>query len=55
MSVRVAFSDGCTADVRRVRGRTARTVCEALTAFARDGSGKVVTPGDDDPSGLLRV
>jgi hypothetical protein len=57
MSVRVTYSDGCNVDVRRVRARTARTVTEAVFAFARDGSGKIVAVNadDDEPSGFVRV
>jgi hypothetical protein len=39
MSARVTFADTC--DIRHVRPRTARTVCDAVRAFAEDGSGKI--------------
>jgi hypothetical protein len=52
MKLRVTFSAACNVDIRRVRGQTARSVCEAVYAFARDGSGKIEVVGD---SGLVLV
>jgi hypothetical protein len=48
MSVRVTYSPGCHAGLRRVRFKTAQTVCEAVLAFSRDGSGQIVDVNADD-------
>jgi hypothetical protein len=56
MSVPVTFGPGCNRDIRRVRTRTATTVCKAVFDFARDGSGKIIqVDADDEPAGIVRV
>jgi|HubBroStandDraft_4_1064222.scaffolds.fasta_scaffold521529_2 hypothetical protein len=56
MSVRVTHSPAFDVALRHVRPRTARTVCAAVIAFARDGSGKIKElSADDEPSGFVQV